>query len=173
MTAAEPSAFSIRDAQAADLPHIRQIYNHYVTNSTVTFDEEPQSLRELRSRFAHVRKLGFPFLVAVSPNGEVLGFAYVYPWRQKAAYRSTVENSIYLGPAATGKRIGTALLAELIDRARAAGVREMIAVIADRGADASIELHKRAGFVEAGRLGRVGFKFDRWLGTLFLQKSLR
>ncbi|HEX6364615.1 MAG TPA: GNAT family N-acetyltransferase [Agromyces sp.] len=168
-----PFEFVIRDARPADLPAVREIYNHYVANSTVTFDEDAMSLREWRSKFAYLDRLGMPFLVAESPRGQLLGYALVSPWKQKRAYRYTVENSIYLGPAASGKGLGTALLAELIERSKAAGLKEMIAVIADQGAEASIALHERFGFVEIGRMGRVGFKFDRWLGTVLLQRSLK
>ncbi|MBX9471206.1 GNAT family N-acetyltransferase [Microcella sp.] len=168
-----PFAFRVREAEARDLPHIREIYNHYVANSTVTFDESPWSLRGLRAKYAKVRELGYPFLVAVSPNDVILGFAYVYPWKEKAAYRFTVENSIYLGPASTGKGIGRELMRELLDRSRDAGVKEVIAVIADRGAEASIALHERFGFRQTGTMGRVGFKFGRWLGVVMMQKSLK
>lgn len=168
-----PFEYTIRDATLQDIPDIREIYNHYVANSTVTFDEDPMSLKAWRSKFAWVAKLGFPFLVAVSPSGNVLGFAYVAPWKDKAAYRRTVENSIYLGPAATGKGLGKALMAELLARAKAAGIKEVLAVIADQGADASLRMHEGFGFKEVGRLGRVGFKFNRWLGTVMLQKSLK
>jgi phosphinothricin acetyltransferase len=167
-----PFAFTVREAVASDLPDIREIYNHYVANSTVTFDESPWSLPTLRAKFAKVRELGYPFLVAVSPNGVILGFAYVYPWKEKAAYRFTVENSIYLGPASTGKGIGGELMSRLLESARAAGVKEVIAVIADRGAEASIALHERHGFRQTGSMGRVGFKFGRWLGVVMMQKSL-
>lgn len=165
-------SFSIRDADERDLPHIRGIYNHYVSNSTVTFDEEPQSLAELRARFRRTQRLGHPWIVAVSPAGQILGYATVTPWKQKAAYRFTVENSIYVSPAATGKGIGTALMAELLERAKAAGIKEVVAVIADRGAESSIAMHERFGFREIGRMGKVGFKFGRWLGTVLMQKSL-
>lgn len=168
-----PFSYELRDATEADLPHIREIYNHYVLNSTVTFDEQPMSLAELRKKFRHAAKLGMPFIVAESPSGQILGYANVTPWKEKAAYRYTVENSIYLGPASTGKGLGTVLLAELIERARAAGVKEIIAVIADKGAGASIELHRRFGFKEIGHMGKVGFKFGRWLGTVLMQKSLK
>jgi L-amino acid N-acyltransferase YncA len=168
-----PFAYEIRDATPADLPSVREIYNHYVLNSTVTFDEEPMSLPTLRKRFAHVQKLGFPFIVAENPAGQILGYAYVTPWKEKAAYRYTVENSIYLGPASTGKGLGKVLLGELITRSKAAGVKEIIAVIADRGAEGSIALHKQYGFKEIGHMGKVGFKFDRWLGTYLMQKSLK
>jgi L-amino acid N-acyltransferase YncA len=167
-----PFSFVVREAVDRDLPDVREIYNHYVANSTVTFDESPWTLAALRTKFARVRELGYPFLVAESPNGVVLGFAYVYPWKEKAAYRFTVENSIYLGPASTGKGLGTALMRQLLDRAKAAGVKEVIAVIADRGAEGSIALHERFGFEKTGSMGRVGFKFGRWLGVVMMQKSL-
>lgn len=168
-----PFEFSIRDAAIEDVPSVREIYNHYVLNSTVTFDEKPMTLAAMRRKFEQVTKQGLPFLVAVSPNGIVLGYAYVFPWKAKAAYRYTVENSIYLGPASTGKGLGTALLAELIARSKAAGLKEIIAVIADRGADASIAMHEKFGFTQIGHMGKVGFKFDRWLGTVLMQKSLK
>lgn len=172
--APEPEfAFGIRDATEADLPDIREIYNHYVANSTVTFDEEPQTLKELRAKFRHNAKLGYPWLVAVSPTGQILGYANASPWKQKAAYRYTVENSIYLRAASTGKGLGTALMAEFLARAKAAGIKEVIAVIADRGAESSIAMHERFGFREVGRMGKVGFKFGRWLGTVLMQKSLK
>ncbi|GAA4368015.1 GNAT family N-acetyltransferase [Agromyces bauzanensis] len=168
-----PFEFSIRDARLPDMPAVREIYNYYVANSTVTFDEDAMTLREWRAKFSYLQKLGMPFLVAESPSGQILGYALVSPWKQKRAYRYTVENSIYLGPAAAGKGLGRALLAELIARVKAAGLKEMIAVIADQGAEASIALHEKFGFEEIGRMGRVGFKFERWLGTVLLQKSLK
>lgn len=164
--------FEIRDAREEDLPSIREIYNYYVMNSTVTFDEERKSLRHWRATYARLQKAGMPFLVAESLQGNVIGYALVQPWKQKRAYRFTVEDSIYLGPAATGKGLGTALMAALIERSRAAGLKEMIAVIADRGAEPSIRMHEAFGFQEVGRMGRVGFKFNRWLGTIMLQRSL-
>ncbi|MEY2848252.1 MAG: hypothetical protein RI885_917 [Actinomycetota bacterium] len=168
-----PFDYRIRPAEETDLPDVREIYNHYVANSTVTFDEKAMTLRQMRAKFTQLTAAKLPFIVAVSPAGHVLGYAYVYPWRSKAAYRFTVENSIYLGPAATGKGLGTALMAELIARSKAAGLKEIVAVIADRGADASIRLHEKFGFKEIGHMGRVGFKFGRWLGTVLMQKSLK
>ncbi len=168
-----PFEFTIRECRLADLPDIREIYNHYVANSTVTFDETPQTLQELQKKFALLTKLTMPFIVAESPSQQILGYAYVYPWKEKAAYRFTVENSIYLRAASTGKGLGRALMAELISRSKAAGLKEIIAVIADRGADASIKMHRDFGFTEIGRMGKVGYKFERWLGTVLLQKSLK
>jgi phosphinothricin acetyltransferase len=168
-----PFSYEIRDARPDDLPHIREIYNYYVTNSTVTFDEDTTSLKEWKSKYAYLRKLGMPFLVAQSPSGQILGYALVTPWKQKKAYRFTVENSIYLGQASAGKGLGTALMQALVDASKRAGLKEMIAVIADKGADASLKMHARFGFKEIGRMGHVGYKFDRWLGTVLLQKSLK
>ncbi|MET0859495.1 MAG: N-acetyltransferase family protein [Microbacterium sp.] len=168
-----PFQYTIRDAELADLPHIREIYNYYVANSVVTFDEDKMSLAKWKSKFAHLQKLGMPFIVAESPNKVILGYALVSPWKEKRAYRFTVENSIYLGPASTGKGLGRVLLSELIDRSKAAGLKEILAVISDKGAEASIALHESFGFTEIGRMGRVGFKFERWLGTVLLQKSLK
>jgi len=172
--AGEPDfAFSLRDAEPRDIPDMREIYNHYVANSTVTFDEDALTLAEMRKKYKIVSDLGYPWLVAVSPRGVVLGYAFVTPYRAKAAYRFTVENSIYLNPASTGKGLGAALMKELLVRAKAAGVKEIVAVIADRGADASIALHTQFGFKQIGHMGKVGFKFGRWLGTVLMQKSLK
>lgn len=168
-----PVAYVVRDATPADMPSVRAIYNHYVTNSTVTFDEKPVTLQQQRAKLERCRRGGYPFLVAESSTGEILGYAFVAPYRDKSAYRFTVENSIYLGPAATGKGIGSALMTRLIEDAEAAGVKEIIAVIADQGADGSIALHERFGFRRIGEMGRVGYKFDRWLGTVILQRSLK
>lgn len=170
-----PDVFSyeIRPATAADLPDIREIYNHFVSNSVVTFDEKRSSIRYWREKFATLTRLGLPFLVAVSPAGQVLGYALVQPWASKTAYRYTVEDSIYLGPGAGGKGLGSALLQALIEACEKIGLREIVAVISDSGAEASIRLHERLGFVEVGRMGRVGFKFGRSLGTIYMQRSLR
>ncbi len=168
-----PFSYAIRDASPADLPDIREIYNHYVLNSVVTFDEKAMTLREWKSKFAHLTKHGYPVLVAETPSGQIIGYALVQPWRQKSAFRYTVENSIYLRAASTGKGLGRDLLGALVDRCQQAGYREMIAVIADSGAEASVKLHEDFGFKEVGRMGRVGFKFGRSIGTITLQKSMK
>jgi L-amino acid N-acyltransferase YncA len=165
--------YTIRQATEADLPSVREIYNHYVRNSSVTFDEKTMTLNELRRKFAISAKLKMPYLVAQTPRGELLGFAYVYPWEGKTANRYTVEDNIYLGPAATGKGLGKALLVRLLEDSKSAGIREVLSLIADKNADASIQLHKNLGFKQVGHMGKVGFKFDRWLGTVMLRKSLK
>jgi L-amino acid N-acyltransferase YncA len=170
--AAEVGEVTIRRVNVEDLLEISEIYNYYVRNSVVTFDLEPLTLADWQSKFDYLKQLELPFITAISPGGQLLGFAYVAPWRQKAAYRRTVEDSIYLRPAATGKRAGTKLLETLIAESKAAGVKEIVAVISDKGAEASIALHERFGFKHQGHLGKVGFKFGRWLGTVLMQKSL-
>ncbi|NYJ20158.1 GNAT family N-acetyltransferase [Glaciibacter psychrotolerans] len=164
--------YTLRGVEAADLPSIQEIYNHYVATSPVTFDEEAMTLAAWREKYYSLSRLGMPFIAAVSPQGTILGYALVAPWKQKKAFRFTVENSIYLGPTAVGKGLGRVLLGELIVRSKAAGLREIIAVIADHGADASLTLHSAFGFREIGRMGQVGFKFDQWIGTVLMQKSL-
>lgn len=167
-----PFSYTIRTVEDGDVPEIREIYNYYVTNSVVTFDEKKWTIAQWRDKIAHIRKLDLPFLVAESPSGQVLGYAYVSPWSGKSSYRYTVENSVYLGHAAAGKGLGRALMEALIAACEEQGIREMVAVISDKGADASIALHEKLGFTEVGRMGKVGFKFGRWLGTVYLQKSL-
>jgi phosphinothricin acetyltransferase len=163
---------TLRKANIADLKQITEIYNYYVVNSVVTFDIEQTTESYWQEKLEYLEGLELPFIVAQSGSGNILGFAYVAPWRQKAAYRRTVEDTIYLRPAAIGKRIGTRLLKELIDLSKAAGVKEIVAVISDKGADPSIALHEAFGFKKQGHLAKVGFKFNRWLGTVLLQKSL-
>lgn len=167
-----PFSFEIREVRDADLPDIREIYNYYVTNSVVTFDEKKWTFAQWRDKLDHLQRLKLPFIVAESPTGQVLGYALVQPMSSKSAYRYSVENSIYLGQAATGKGLGRALLVALIAACEEAGLRQMVAIISDKGAEASVALHEKLGFVEVGRMGRVGFKFGRWLGTISLQKSL-
>ncbi|MFD5225089.1 GNAT family N-acetyltransferase [Microbacterium sp. NPDC058342] len=166
------SAVRIRSVLETDLPAIRDIYNHYVRTSTVTYDEVESTEQAWADKAARIAAAGIPFLVAETEGGELLGYALGQPWSPKSAYRFTVENSIYLAPSAAGRGIGRALLAEFLDACRAAGLRQIIAVIADHGAEASISLHRRAGFADAGRLVEVGEKFGERLGVLFLQKSL-
>jgi L-amino acid N-acyltransferase YncA len=173
VAAPEVFAYAIRPARSSDLAHIREIYNHFVSNSVVTLDERSSSIPYWREKFAMMTKLGLPFLVAVSPAGVVLGYALAQPWAGKNAYRYTVEDSIYLGPGAGGKGLGKALLQALIDACAQLGIREMVAVISDSKAEASIRLHERLGFVEAGRMGRVGHKFGRDLGTVYMKKALK
>ncbi|MGI5285708.1 N-acetyltransferase family protein [Nonomuraea polychroma] len=161
----------IRPAVPADLKAVAEINTHYVTNTVITFEETPPTVDDWHHRLAELTGRGLPFLVA-DLSGEVAGYAYAGPWRPKPAYRNTVEDTIYLSPAHTGRGLGGALLGELVTGSIAAGMRRMIAVIADAGDDRSIELHRRFGFTEAGRLTEVGYKHGRWIDTTLMQRAL-
>ena len=167
-----PLSVSLRLAEKKDCFAICEIYNFYIQNSVVTFDEQTMQSNHWEEKLEYLNKQKLPFIVAQTETGEILGFAYVAPWRQKSAYRRTVEDSIYLRAAATGKRIGTKLLEELLFLSKQAGVKEVVAVISDSGAESSVRLHEQFGFKKQGHLAKVGFKFDRWLGTILMQKSL-
>jgi phosphinothricin acetyltransferase len=167
-----PLSVSLRAAEIRDCYAICEIYNFYIQNSVVTFDEQTMVLSQWEEKLTYLNKQKLPFIVAETDNAEILGFAYVAPWRQKSAYRTTVEDSIYLRAAATGKRVGTKLLEELLTLSKQAGVKEVVAVISDSGAESSVRLHEQFGFKKQGHLAKVGFKFDRWLGTILMQKSL-
>jgi phosphinothricin acetyltransferase len=114
---------------------------------------------------------GLPLLVAVV-EGQVAGYAYASPWRPKPAYRFTVEDSVYIAPEWTGRGLGAALLRSLLDACARAGVRQVVAVIADTGSDASTAVHRRLGFTDAGRLIAVGHKHGRWVDTVLMQHTL-
>lgn len=161
----------IRPVVAADLEAVAGIYAHYVRHTVVTFDEQPPELSFWQQRLDDLAARGLPFVVA-ELGGEVAGYAYVAPWKAKPAYRHTVENSIYLSPAHTGRGLGGALLEALLAACAETDVRQVIAVIADSGVDASSALHRRFGFAEAGRLAAVGFKHERWVDTVLMQRTL-
>jgi len=167
----------IRAAEADDLGVIAAIFAHYVTTSVSTFEETPPTVSEWEQKLSGISELGLPFLVVEAGGGSawgarVAGYAYAGPWRPRPAYRHTVEDSVYLAPGWTGRGLGTMLLTALLDHCARAGARQMIAVIADSGAGASIALHRACGFTDAGRLAGVGFKHDRWIDTLLLQRGL-
>ncbi|HYC94247.1 MAG TPA: GNAT family N-acetyltransferase [Sphingomicrobium sp.] len=164
---AEPT---IRPARATDAPAIAAIYAHHVSHGTASFDTVPRTEADMAARITHCGERGWPFLVAEA-DGPVVGYAYVTQFRDRPAYRSTCENSIYVAPSHIGRGVGSRLLAALVDAAEQAGFRQMIAVIG--GAEpASVALHRKAGFVEAGRMRSVGRKFGRWLDTLYMQRPL-
>lgn len=161
----------IRDASERDLPQVRDIYNFFIQNTVITFDDKPLELGYWQDLFQLLTKNSLPFIV-LSRGEQVLGFAYVAPWRQKTSYLKIVENSIYLAAAATGKKLGSRLFLELIERCRQSGIREIIAVIADRGAHASIALHKKHGFVEQGHLADVAIRFGKPIGSFLYSLKL-
>lgn len=161
----------IRPAMPADIPAITGIYDHAVRFGTATFELEPPDAAEMRRRYDGLCEGGFPYLTAAI-DGHVVGYAYAGPYRPRPAYRFTLEDSVYLDPAAHRRGIGTALLTELVAQSTARGYRQMIAVIGDTANAASVALHARAGFAVIGTHPDVGFKFGRWLDTVMMQRAL-
>jgi phosphinothricin acetyltransferase len=160
---------SIRLADAADLEAINAIYNHYVAVSTTTYDEEPMTAAERRQWFVN-REPVHPVTVA-ERNGEIIGYGSLHPFRAKRGYRFTVENSVYVRPDCHRQGVGSAILADLIDRARTLGHHAIVAVI-DAEQSASVAIHAKHGFLEVGRLPQIGMKFGRWLDVVFLELAL-
>jgi L-amino acid N-acyltransferase YncA len=161
----------IRSATAADADAITAIYRHYVLTHTSTFEIDPPDATEMTARMQRILQTGLPYLVA-ELAGRVVGYCYVTPYRPRAAYRFTIENSVYVAPGLTARGIGRLLLQELLQQVKNLGYREVIAVIGDSANIPSITLHRKAGFVEVGTLRNVGFKFDRWLDTVLMQLTV-
>ncbi len=167
------SSAKIRPSTAADLRVITGIYGHHVRTGTSSFEFEAPSLDEMIGRRQAILDKRLPYLVAESANGELLGYACVSPYRLRAAYRFTVENSIYIHPAFLGQGYGKLLLGSLIHECEQLGLREIIAVIGDSTNLASIRLHEQAGFLPIGVFRNVGLKFGKWLDTVLMQRSLQ
>lgn len=161
----------IRDSAQADLPAIKTIYAHHVQHGTASFELEPPSIAEMRQRRAGVLEKEMPHLVA-EINGEIVGYAYVTPYRPRPAYRHTVEDSVYVKAGRAGLGIGGKLLAALVERCTAAGWRQMLAVVGDSRNAASLALHASQGFHPVGTLRSVGHKHGEWRDTVLMQRSL-
>jgi phosphinothricin acetyltransferase len=161
----------IRSASLSDIPAIATIYGDAVRSGTASFELTPPSEDEMRARFEKIVSGGYPYLVA-ELNGRVAGYAYCGAYRPRAAYRFTVENSVYVDPAWHGKGVGRALLQALIAASETAGFRQMIAVIGDSRNAASIKLHESAGFQLLGTHRSVGRKHGVWLDTVEMQLAL-
>jgi phosphinothricin acetyltransferase len=166
------SAPAIRPAREADLPAIAAIYADQVLHGTASFEIEPPGLEEMQRRWSAIVAAGLPYIVA-ELDGAVAGYAYAGPYRPRPAYRFTVENSVYVAPGFHRRGIGGALLAALVAMCRQAGRREIVAIIGDSGNQASIALHRAAGFRLVGVLEKVGRKHERWLDTVIMQRSLQ
>ncbi|MBZ9861276.1 GNAT family N-acetyltransferase [Mesorhizobium sp. CA12] len=163
---------AIRAATAADLDRITEIYADAVAHGTASYELEPPSRAEMGNRFDALAAGGFPYLVA-EKDGIVLGYAYAGPFRPRPAYRFVIEDSVYVAPEAKGQGVGLLLMRALIETARAAGFRQIIAVIGDGHSDsASVRLHEKLGFRHSGRLEGSGYKHGRWLDTVFMQLAL-
>lgn len=162
----------IRDAAPSDLPTIAAIYSREVLTGTATFEETPPSAVEMAARLEAVRARGLPWIVA-EIDGVFAGYAYLSPFRNRNAYRYTVENSIYVAETARGHGVGRALLSATVERARELGLRHVMGVISDSAtSEASIGLHVRLGFERAGTWRHAGWKFDRWIDVHVMQLDL-
>ena len=165
-------ALLLRPSTPADLPAITEIYAEAVLNGTGTFElAPPPDQAEMARRRDEVLSKGLPWLVA-EVDGRVLGYAYANHFRPRRAYRFCVEDSIYLHPEARGRGLGRLLLAELLARCEAAGARQMLAVIGDAQNAGSIAVHAALGFEHTGVLKASGWKFDRWLDVVLMQRAL-
>ncbi|MER9596556.1 MULTISPECIES: N-acetyltransferase family protein [unclassified Mesorhizobium] len=163
------SSITIRAATPADLDRITEIYADAVINGRASYELEPPSRAEMGMRFDTLMAGGFPYLVA-EKAGAVLGYAYAGAFRPRPAYRFVVEDSVYVAPDAKGQGVGLKLMQGLIEAAKAAGFRQIIAVIGDGRPDsASVRLHEKLGFRDTGRLEGSGYKHGRWLDTVFMQ----
>lgn len=160
----------IRIATPSDAKSVSDIYNHYVANATVTFEEEPVTSEDMAGRIRDVLAKGLPWLV-YEDGGEVLGYAYASPWSPRSAYRFTVEASAYLAPSAVGKGVGSALFTALFDALREAGIQVVLSRIALPN-PASVALNEKFGFTKVGHMSEVGLKFDRWLDVGIWQRRL-
>ncbi|ACG79132.1 phosphinothricin N-acetyltransferase [Phenylobacterium zucineum HLK1] len=161
----------IRPAQAGDADALAAIYGHHVLTGFGTFEEVPPTPAEMERRRAAVADRGLPYVVA-ELGRKVLGFAYAAPFRPRAAYRYTVEDSVYVAPDAIGRGVGRALLVRVLDECAALGVRQVVAVIGDSGNAASIGLHTALGFEPSGVGRSLGFKHGRWVDIVWMQKAL-
>ena len=162
----------IRPVVAADLAAVADIYAHYVLHSLSSFEEAPPTVEIMGQRHAAVTSLGLPYLCAQIDDA-VVGYAYAGPYGTRAAYRFTVEDSVYVAPAAQGRGVGRALLAAVVSRCEAMGLRQMLAVIGNGGEhQASVALHASLGFEHAGTGKSVGWKKGRWIDIVWMQRAL-
>lgn len=168
---AKAMAARLRPAAPGDASAIQAIYAHYVLGGLASFEIEPPDAAEMAARMERVTGAGYPFVVAEADGG-VAGYAYASSYRARPAYRYTVEDSVYVAPDFTGRGIGRLLLEDLVRKATAAGYRQMIAVIGDSGNRPSIRLHESCGFARAGVMQNVGWKHERWVDTVLMQRAL-
>ena len=163
---------TIRPSQDGDLPAIARIYGHHVLHGTGTFETTPPPEADMAARRADVLGKGLPWLVVEGDDGQVLGFAYGNWFKPRPAYRFSVEDSIYLAPEAAGQGLGRALLAELLAALERGGIRKVMAVIGDSANAGSIGVHRALGFEPVGTVKSCGWKFNRWLDIVLMEKTL-
>jgi L-amino acid N-acyltransferase YncA len=160
----------LRPAVEEDAEAIARIYNHYVRDTVVTFEELELSTTEMALRIREVREASLPWLVAEQGDG-VVGYSYVSTWKTRSAYRHSVESTVYLDPRCTGAGIGTLLYSALVSAAEARSLHVMIGGISLPNA-ASVALHEKLGFTPIGTFSEVGFKLGRWVDVGYWQKIL-
>lgn len=158
----------LRPATAADAPAVTAIYNHYVRDTIVTFEEEPVSPEMMARRIAEVLDRDLPWLVA-EDGGRLVGYAYATPWRARVGYRFSVEVTVYLAPGEGGRGLGSLLYAELLPRLEACGVHAAMGGIALPN-EASIALHEKFGFRKVAHFREPGLKFGRWIDVGYWQR---
>jgi L-amino acid N-acyltransferase YncA len=161
----------IRPSRDDDIAAIAAIYGHHVLHGVGTFEEIPPGVEEIGRRRGEIVGRGLPYLVA-ERAGRLVGYCYAGPFRPRTGYRFTLEDSIYVDPAETGRGIGRALLQPVLARCEALGYRQMVAVIGGRETVASIRLHEALGFCHKGVFEAVGFKFGRWIDIVLMQRGL-
>jgi L-amino acid N-acyltransferase YncA len=161
----------IRPSADADLPAITAIYAHHVLHGTGSFETEPPSLADMSARRADVLSKGLPYLVA-EHDGTVAGFAYGNWFKPRPAYRYSVEDSIYMAPDLQRRGLGRALLAELLARFEAVGIRKVMAVIGDSANTGSVGIHLALGFTRVGIVESCGWKFGAWRDIVIMQKTI-
>ena len=163
--------FLIRMSRDDDIAAVAAIYGYHVLHGIASFEEVPPDETEMARRRAELVVRGFPYLVA-ERGGAVVGYCYAGPYRARVGYRFSVEDSIYIAPDEVGHGIGRALLAEVIKRVTAQGYRQMIAVIGGSETLPSIRLHAALGFTQIGLFPAIGFKFGRWIDSVYMQRAL-
>jgi L-amino acid N-acyltransferase YncA len=161
----------VRPSTEQDVEEIARIYGHYVRHSTATFELDPPTRDDMAKRRSDILSLGLPYLVA-ERDGVILGYAYAGRYRPRPGYQFTIEDSVYIDPQHIGHGCGRALLAALIEQCEQGPWRQMIAVIGDTANVASLRLHERFGFRNVGTLSSVGFKFNRWVDSVLMQREL-
>ncbi len=161
----------ITNAREVDFEEIQKIYSHYVETATISLEEISPNVDEMISRWRGSVDKSLPYLVA-KVDGVVAGYAYAFPYRSRTAYRFTVEESVYVSKNYHGLGIGKKLLCELISQCKNKGYHQMLAVIAGTDNEASIKFHQNLGFKKSGVLEKFGFKFNKWIDTVLMQREL-
>lgn len=160
----------VRPATAADAAGIAEIYNYYVANTVVTFEENPVSAADMSARIAEVQGIGLPWLVA-ELEGAVTGYCYSTRWKSRSAYRHSVESTIYLRHGSAGRGMGKVLYAAMLPILRAGGIHAVIGGIALPN-PASVALHEKLGFEQVARFRQVGLKHGSWVDVAYWQLIL-